>query len=358
MLEDISILDLSRLLPGPYCTWLLRGLGATVDRVEPIKGDPARFVPPKIGDVGSYFASFACGARSLALDFRHPGASALLLELVQHYDVLVEGFRPGVLEAIGLSPQILHHHDPGLIIARISGYGQNGQWAQVPGHDINYASVAGLLACSSLTEHGPALPPAQIADVSGAQIAALQISAALYARTRGKERTIIDVSLSHSALATNAATINAAVSSGCAVIPGGESLTGGLSIYGCYICADGSWISVGAIEDKFRDRLLELTNRLDRASLKQLFLTHPRHHWLSVLNDACVTPVLQPAEVIDHPAVGYAYRDGFVQPPTGVIQGLAPNLGQHSAEMLRDIGWEEARISVAHSAGLISSSSS
>ena len=155
MLEDVSVLDLSRLLPGPYCTWLLRGLGASVDRVEPIKGDPARFVPPKIGDVGSYFASFARGARSMALDFRHPDALALLLDLVQHYDVLVEGFRPGVLEAIGLSPQRLHEQDPELIVARISGYGQQSQWANIPGHDINYTAIAGLLAGSSITDHGP-----------------------------------------------------------------------------------------------------------------------------------------------------------------------------------------------------------
>ena len=128
------------------------------------------------------------------------------------HDVLVEGFGPRCC-GHWLSPQRLHRQNPGLIVARISGYGQHGEWAQVPGHDINYVSVSGLLASSSLTDRGPALPPTQIADITGAHTAALQIAAALYARTRGKECTIIDVALSHSALAANAATINAAVSS-------------------------------------------------------------------------------------------------------------------------------------------------
>ena len=112
-------------------------------------------------------------------------------------------------------------------------------------------------------------------------------------------------------MAANAATINAAVSSGKSIFPGCEPLTGGLPVYGCYSCADGKWISVGAIEQKFRDQLLNFTSRLDRSSLQQLFLTQPRHHWLNVLNDACVTPVLQPAEVFEHPAMVNALRDGL-----------------------------------------------
>ena len=185
MLEGVRILDLSRLLPGPACTWFLHGMGAHVDRVEPMgAGDYSRLFPPFVDGVGAIYASMSRGKRSLSMEMRHPEAALLIQRLAPQYDVIVEGFKPGVLEAIGVVPEQLTKLGRGIIVARLSGFGQTGPWSHRPGHDLNYLGLAGVSAGMAHGTQGPVTPVFQLADMGGGMAAAMGIAAALYARER------------------------------------------------------------------------------------------------------------------------------------------------------------------------------
>ena len=255
-LKEIKILDLSRLLPGPACTWYLQGMGASVDRIEPIKGDLTRFIPPLQEGVGVYFRCFSKGKRSMALDFRHPLAAELIRKLIPNYDVVVEGFKPNVLEAMGLAPDDLLKINPQLIVARLSGYGQTGPWSNRPGHDLNYLSITGVLSAQAQTSKGISIPAVQIADMCGSLTGAMSICAALVKRFRFGVGQVLDISLTDSALALAAPVLAGAIGENRGLRPGEEVLSGGASFYRNYCCSDGGWVAVGAIEPKFQKYLL------------------------------------------------------------------------------------------------------
>ena len=346
MLESVKVLDVSRLLPGPAATWYLAGMGAQVDRVETPKGDLTRHLPPYLNKTGAYFAATSWGKRSLSLDFYHSQASSTLLRLLEHYDVLVEGFKPGVLEKIGLSPVRLQELYPALIIARLSGYGQDGVLADRAGHDINYIAEVGILAGQKRDEQGYALPAVQIADMSGALCAAFNIAAALYARTQTGKGQVLDISLTEAALSFYAPMLTGLMAEGRTVRPGGELLTGGATIYGTYRCADGLWLAVGAVEPKFQVKIRALAGGLDRASLDTMFAGKNRSHWLSVLKDACVSPVLEADAIQDSGWIRSRnlIQDGEIRVPNGRFGHTLPKLGEQGVEILRECGFSEEEI--------------
>ncbi|MFT4625309.1 MAG: alpha-methylacyl-CoA racemase [Myxococcota bacterium] len=364
-LDGVKVLDLSRLLPGPACTWMLHGLGASVDRVEtPGRGDFARHIPPFVDGVGVYFACVSRGKRSIAIDLRAPGGPDLVRDLVGRYDVLVEGFRPGVMEAMGLDPVLLVEENPGLVVARLSGFGQAGGWQDRVGHDINYVGVAGLLSAAAHDANGPALPPVQVADFGGASVAAMGIAAALFERERERAAgrsggRVLDVSLAEAALVPMAPLVLSCTADGRPPVPGGEVLTGALPIYGCYACADGKWITVGALEPKFQAELVRATGGLDREHLASVFRTATRDEWVERLSGACVGPVLMPDELAGHSAFagrGAVERLGsttWVRAPfaTGPA-GSLPALGEHTEAVLSEAGLAD-RIAGAREAGVI-----
>ena len=355
-LTGVRVLDLSRLLPGPACTWLLQGLGASVDRVEPPgRGDFSRHVPPFIDGVGAYFAAVSRGKRSIAVDLRADGGPALIRELVRAYDVLVEGFRPGVMESIGLAPDDLVREVPGLVVARLSGFGQSGPWRGRPGHDVNYIGLAGVLAAAGRGPSGPSLPPVQLADFGGAQVAAMGIAAGLFERERERAAgrpggRVLDVSLAEAALVPLAPTVLACTTEDRAPVPDGEPLGGGLPVYGCYECSDGRWLTVGALEPKFQERLSAAAGcQPNRPALAQMFRTQPRDAWVAQLGEACVGPILDPRELAEHPvfsargAVERVGRSSWVRPPLaepGDATGELPAIGQHTDAVLREAGLE------------------
>ncbi len=367
-LSGVRILDLSRLLPGPACTWLLQGLGASVDRVEsPGRGDFARHIPPFVDGVGAYFAAVSRGKRSIAIDLRADGGPQLVHSMLGHYDVVVEGFRPGVMESIGLCPDTLVEEFPGLVVARLSGFGQTGPWRDRPGHDVNFIGVAGLLAAAGQGPSGPSLPPVQVADLGGAQIAALAIAAALFERERARSGgesggRVLDVSLTEAALVPLAPTILSCTVDSRAPLPDGEILTGGLPIYGCYECKDGRWVTVGALEPKFQAELCrELGASLDRPALERLFRTRDRDEWVERLAEACVGPVLTPSELGQHPhllARGVVERVGettWVRPPLAedhAAAGPLPTIGEHTDEVLAEVGLSH-RIAALRAEGVV-----
>ena len=243
-LHGIRVLDLTRLLPGPFCTRLLADQGADVVKVEdPTAGDYARHISPEI------FNAMNHGKRSIILDLRQDAGRSALLRLVPRFDVLVESFRPGVLERLGCGYQALRQAHPGLIYCALTGYGQQGEYAARSGHDLNYMSLAGLLSGAS----GPL--PIQAADFCGGYAGAFQIAAALEGRRHTGQGCFLDVSLTASVLPM-AVTRKA-----------GNRLEGGLACYGLYPTADGVF-SLGALEPKFFAAFTEGVGRPELAGLQ------------------------------------------------------------------------------------------
>ena len=169
-LSGVRVLDLSRYLPGPFLTRILSDLGAEVIKVEPLRGEGMRWMPPHVHGVGATFGGLQAGKDSIAVDLKDPAGAALVRALAMQVDVLVEGFRPGKMHALGLGPQTLMADNPRLIVCSLTGYGQTGPMADVAGHDLNYLARAGLLGLSGPAGAPPQVPATQVADVGGGSL--------------------------------------------------------------------------------------------------------------------------------------------------------------------------------------------
>ena len=356
-LDGVRVVDLTRLLPGPMCSWYLRGLGAQVTKVEaPGPGDPLRAVPPfDENGVGVWFQAIQAGTRSVQLDLRTVAAREALHWLLRDADVLLEGFRPGAMARLGLHPPDLLAQHPSLVIASISGFGQDGPLQETPGHDLGYLGYTGVLSCAALRADGtPAVPPVPIADLAGGALtAALSVTAALYERDRrggtGKGRWV-DVSMTDGALPLGLPQLAEAAATGRNPKPGRGLLQGGLPTYEIYRCREGGLVAVAAIEPQFQAELARVIGSVpsDRDGLADLFAQHTREHWAEVLAEACVTPILSPLEVLEEPLfqsrgriVGQG-RGRRVTPPFWgdhrFVHAPAPGPGAHTEEVLREVG--------------------
>ncbi len=299
-LAGLRVVDLSRLLPGPMCAWYLRGMGAEVIKVEqPGVGDYLRHMPPFGPDgLGLWFSALNAGCRSVALDLKRDAEA--LHPLLETADVLIEGFRPGVMERLGLGPAALRARHPRLIGVSISGFGADGPWAHLPGHDLGYVALTGALALGARPRGAPEVPGLQIADMAGGALtAALRVTGALLARAMGGGGAWLDVSMTEGALAWMAAPL-AAAAGGAVDPPGGGALTGAAPNYGVYRCADGRHLAVGALEPQFL-ALLEDRTGVPVADLGEVLQTQTRDHWAGLLAEACCAPVLDLQEVLEHP---------------------------------------------------------
>ena len=363
-LSGVRVLDLSRLLPGPYASLLLADLGASVDKVEdPSGGDAVRQLPPRYGEDSAYFCGLNRSKRSLSLNLKHPKGAAAFRRLAARYDVLIESFRPGVMDRLGLSYETLRQENPGLIYCAISGYGQDGPDRLKAGHDINYLARSGVLGCGGEPGGAPALPGVQIADVGGGSLfAVVGILAALHERGRTGRGRFVDVSMTEGSLAFLHMHLAAAllVHSKEPLSRGDQPLNGGYAAYNLYRTADGRYLSVGALEPKFFANLCarlgrpELTeqaydagegDRAVRAELARIFAGKPMAHWLQLFEgaDACVEPVREGLEVLEDPQLGArgVFVEGHLRTPLhfGPIRlSPAPKLGQHSREILGEAG--------------------
>jgi crotonobetainyl-CoA:carnitine CoA-transferase CaiB-like acyl-CoA transferase len=336
-MNGMRVVDLSRLLPGPYATLCLQGLGATVVKVEdPAGGDFVRNLPPRLGAHGAWFAALNRGKRSVALDLKQAAGRDALLALLGDADVLVESFRPGVLARLGLAPTTLRARFPRLVIASLTGWGQTGPFAQLPGHDLGFLAIAGLL-----DQAHPVVPRIQWADLAaGGLVAALRITGALLERARTGEGAWLDIAMLDGLLGLE----QTQFAQQTAGAPPDELLTGGSSVYGLYRCQDGGWVTVAALEPQFRAVLEAACPGLSVEGLTALFASAPRDAWLDRLGGACVVPVLRLPEVPGHPQVAarglFAY--GLPDPPTGPVRGPVPDLGEHTAAELARVGYTEA----------------
>src|SRR5690349_6047764 len=318
-LRGIRVLDLSRLLPGPFLTMILADMGADVVKVEdPRVGDYLRAFPPAKGGIAGRFLAINRGKRSLALDLKAPAGRDALLRMVEKADVVVESFRPGVIDKLGIGYAQLAAQNPKIVVCSISGYGQTGPYVHRAGHDLNYISLAGVTAMGGGERGGPpTMPGIQIADLAGGALwSATAILAALVGRERTGKGAHLDISMTEGALAMLAAELG---NLDCGAHPtrGVETLNGGMACYHLYQTADGRWLSVGALEPKFwlafsaaigrKPDLAELAAPPDkqqqiRAQIQAVIATKPLAEWLTILakHDCCAEPVLELDELAAH----------------------------------------------------------
>lgn len=324
-LRGIRVLDLTRLLPGPVATLHLAEMGAEVIKIEePGIGDYARMMGPVRHSVSQFFATVNHGKQFLRMDLKQSTDCQLFLQMVQQADVVIESFRPGVMEKLGLGWATLKQHNPRLVMCAISGYGQDGPLAMAAGHDINYIAYAGVLQQNSLPNSKPSLPNLQIGDILGGAQTALQgILAALLAVKMGGPGRFIDVSMTDAVLANNIMPRVAFNSPGELPAPGRDLLTGGAPCYNVYRTSDDRYIAVGALELKFWQLMCDTLQRSDLrqqhwmcglavassasdavlTELETLFASQTQANWCKLFAsvDCCVTPVLSIDEALQHP---------------------------------------------------------
>ena len=259
-LDGITVLDFTRLLPGPFCTQLLCNLGADVIKIEdPQLGDYMRSVPPIVHDVSYPFAMVNRGKRSLAVDLKTTEGQEILRKLVGRADVVIEQFRPGVMARLGADYDGLAMWNPKLIYCSFSGYGQNGPYKDLPGHDINFEALAGILSVTrNRDERRPAVPGVPIGDLAGGFNAALAILASLRTRDRTGRGEFIDVSIYDTAVTLLVLGLARYFATGEEPLPGETLLTGSFPFYSLYETKDGGWLSVATVEPKFWQRMCEL----------------------------------------------------------------------------------------------------
>jgi alpha-methylacyl-CoA racemase len=332
-LAGIRVIDLTRLLPGPLATRHLAEWGAEVLKIEgPAEqgqDDGTRHMGRTPDDVAAGRPSLSFrllneGKQLRRLDLREAAGRDALLELARGADVLIEGFRPGVMPRLGLGWDVLHAANPRLVVCAISGYGQRGAWSQRAGHDINYIAMAGVLEQIAAPDGEIAVPNFQIGDLLGGTQAALSgLLAALVAAQRSGRGRFVDVSMAHEVLRHHVLAAATLAATGRVPPPGRDLLSGGAPCYGAYRTADGRHLAVGALEAKFWQALCAAIGRPDwaashwsrglvpggeasmrlRAELAALFASQPLAHWTSLLEsaDCCVTPVLRLDEAQAHP---------------------------------------------------------
>lgn len=372
-LSGVRVLDLTRLLPGPYATRLLAELGAEVIKVEdPKGGDYARWYPPLTGEppMGGIFREVNAGKKSVALDLKKPEALEGLRALAKTCDVLVDSFRPGVLARLGLDPKALMDEVPRLIYCAITGFGQTGPDKDRAGHDIGYLARAGALDLCGPPER-PVVPGVQVADIGGGMSAVAGILAALYEREKTGKGRVVDISLTEGAMAF-AATWFGALHAGHQPKRGDEMLDGSRPCYGVYETKDGKFLAVGALEPKFWANFLTalelpelLASPLDggkageeaKAKVQAKLREKTQAEWTKIFRDveACVEPILsmEAAEQDPHfQARNSKHPEGPVRSPIRVTDwqtlghnpppiGPPPNLGADTEAVLRQAGLPE-----------------
>lgn len=364
-LQSIRVLDLSRLLPGPFCTMLLADFGAEVIKIEaPELGDYARHYEPKIDENSVMFHSLNRNKKSVTLDLKTDEGKDQFLQMVGKADVVVESFRSGVMKRLGLDFPVLEKINPRLIYCAISGYGQTGPYAEMPGHDINYISYAGLLELMGEKDGKPIVPAVQVADLAGGAYPAVTgILLALLEREKSGKGQFIDISMMDGVISLLQSTLPNYLMKNIPSKRGEQMLSGGLACYEVYQTKDGRWLAVGALEMKFwrifcqklgKPEWIPLLNEPDEVQYKlthdiqTVMYTKTLAEWMDIFEDAeaCVSPVLTFAELVNHPQVQVRRmfetieQDGIPVKHIGIpiklsrtpgkIRTAAPKLGEHT----------------------------
>ena len=370
-LSGLKVVEFAGIGPGPFCGMLLSDLGADVVRID-----------RKGGGRGSKFDVTARGRRSVALDLKTPEAIEACLKLLESADALIEGFRPGVMERLGLGPEVALKRNPKLVFGRMTGWGQFGPYARAAGHDMNYIAITGALNAIGTVDK-PVPPLNLVGDFGGGALylAFGLMAGVISARATGKGQ-VVDCAMSDGAASLMAMFYGMKGSGGWSNDRRANLLDGGAHFYDTYQCTDGLWISIGSIEPQFYALLLEKTGINDpefkhqmsrehwpalREKLATVIRTKTRDEWCAIMDatDVCFAPVLTLDEAPNHPhnlaRQTFVTVEGVPQPAPaprfsetpGAIQSPPPALGAHNESALADWGFSAAEIASLQTAGAL-----
>lgn len=365
VLDGIRIIEFAGIGPGPFCGMLLADMGAEVILIE-------RSGSNDMMTMGQN-AIVNRGKRSLQLNLKEPLAIDAVLRLIATADGLIEGMRPGVMERLGLGPDLCLEKNPALVYGRMTGWGQDGPLAKVAGHDINYIALSGALWFSGLSGTVPTAPPTLVGDLGGGALylALGMLGAIIHAQRTGTGQVVDAAIVDGSANLMNL--LLSAHAAGMQPFARGTGILDGPHWYGSYVCADDACISIGALEPQFNALLFDklglgddadFRNPYDakqwgrlRTRLTELFLQQPSTHWIALLegSDACFAPVLNPEQAMTHPHMAsrqiYSRQNGVLQAApaprfslTPSFSGQIPKSGAHNREILRSAGLDDAEI--------------
>ena len=362
-LTGVTVLEIAGIGPGPFCAMMLADMGADVLRVKRPAADPKPIHPNPVS---------GRGMRSLELDLKSAAGRDAVLRIVQNCDALIEGYRPGVMERLGLGPDICQGRNPRLVYGRMTGWGQHGPMSTLAGHDINYISLTGALAAIGSAESGPIPPLNLVGDFGGgAMMLAFGVVCALLEAGRSGKGQVVDAAMTDGSALLMATTFGQHAVGRWKLERGTNLLDGAAPFYTTYRCADGQWIAVGAIEPQFYAVLLqrmglnaaEFAPQHDQAQwlhwkvrFSQVFAMRSRDAWCRVMEgaDACFTPVLNMQEAMDHPhnlaRNTFIDVEGVRQPaPAPRFSRTVPTVRRRGAvserDVLADLGFSEAEIS-------------
>jgi crotonobetainyl-CoA:carnitine CoA-transferase CaiB-like acyl-CoA transferase len=380
LLKELKMLDLSRLLPGPYCSLLLADLGMEVLKVEdPEQGDYTRGIGPIRKKDSAIFLALNRNKKSIKLNLKIREGKEIFYRLIQFYDIILESFRPGVMDRLGIGYQELKKRNPRIILCSVSGYGQDGPYQGRSGHDINYIGLGGVLEITGVKNQDPVLPGVQIADIGGGgMMAAIAILAAAIHREKTGEGEFLDISMMDSVVSWLSIHAGKYFMDGELLKRGDTPLTGRYACYQVYPTKDGRYMSLGALEPKFWKNFCEAVGRADLMNkqfiegedqlriieeIQNLFKTKTQQEWVDFFEnvDACCEPILTFEQVFEHPQV--LHRQMVIEtehPIEGNFRQLgnpikssrfpfeirtpSPAWGEHTMEVLRATGFSEEEI--------------
>ena len=372
-LKGIKVIEMAGIGPGPFCAMMLSDMGAEVIRVD------------RLAHKGSGHKANVLnrGRRSIAVDLKNPEGVATVQRLIDGADVVIEGFRPGVMERLGLGPDACLKRNSRLVFGRMTGWGQDGPLALAAGHDINYISIGGALGAMGYADRPPAPPLNLVGDFGGGAMYLLAgVLAALVERGTSGKGQVIDAAMTDGTASLLSPFYGMMAMGMWTKERMDNRLDGGAHYYGRYACADGKFISIGSIEPQFYALLLELCEIDDpefakqndkqhwaslRGKLEALFITQPRDHWCALLEgtDVCFAPVLDLQEAPTHPhnvaRQSFVEIDGVTQPAPAPrfsrtpssVQAPAAIAGEHSEAILNDWGFNSSEISALKQGGAI-----
>jgi len=375
-LKDVKILEVGGIGPGPFCAHVLADMGADIIRVDR-KGQTALLVESK-------YDIWRRGRRSITLDLRKPEGVELALTLIEKADALIEGFRPGVMEKLGLSPEICLKRNPKLVFGRMTGWGQEGPLSKVAGHDINYIALSGALHAIGQAGENPSIPLNLVGDLGGGgMFLAFGIMCALYEAQKSGKGQVVDAAMVDGASILMGAFYGMWAAGVCNDKRGTNMLDGGAHFYNTYETKDGKWVAIGSIEPQFYALLLkhagieddpDFNNQLDIAKwpelkkkLAEIFKNKTRDQWCEIMGDVdiCFAPVLSYEEAVKHPhnvaRKTFIEIDGIAQPAPAPrfsrtktdIPLHPPKPGEHNRSALLDWGISDTEIEKLKKADVI-----
>lgn len=390
-LEGIKVLDLSRLAPGPYCSMLLADFGADVTLVEAIPGSSAKLGggPARDDDAAQRAAAYNAlgrGKRSIALNLKDDAARDVFYKMAESADVVLEGFRPGVVKRLGVDYETLAKINPRIIYCSLSGFGQTGPYSNLVGHDINYISIGGALGVTGRPGQPPSIPINLVADFAGGGMhAALAISLAIIAREKTGRGQEVDISMSDGVLSLMTSAFTGYFANNQVIRPGEFLLNGAVPWYNTYQCSDDRWFSIGSIEPHFYEALCQVLGTEEylerqhdkaiypemKAKWEGIFKTKTADEWMEIMSqrDICATPVLEMDRVVSDPhnlardmvvevdsPIGKVKQIGVgakLSDTPGQVRTTAPLIGQHTDEVLKGLGFDDAKIAELRSSGAV-----